>query len=93
MLSPVNDLTLSGVTYVTRADTDPLFARPQAAELVHSYLGSTDAEDPLTSPLSGRHAGMAATRIHVGDDEVLLNDSLRYVERAVAGGVDARADV
>jgi acetyl esterase/lipase len=93
VLSPVNDLTLSGVTYVTRADADPLFTRPQAAELVHSYLGSADAEDPLGSPLSGRHAGMAATRIHVGDDEVLLNDSLRYVERAVAGGVDARADV
>ena len=32
-------------------------------------------------------------RIHVGDDEVLLDDSLRYVERAVAAGVDARADV
>jgi acetyl esterase/lipase len=27
------------------------------------------------------------------DDEVLLDDSLRYVERAVAAGVDARADV
>jgi monoterpene epsilon-lactone hydrolase len=36
---------------------------------------------------------MPSTRIHVGDDEVLLDDSLRYVERAVAAGVDARADV
>jgi acetyl esterase/lipase len=31
--------------------------------------------------------------IHVGDGEVLLDDSLRYAERAVAVGVDARADV
>jgi len=32
-------------------------------------------------------------RIHVGNDEVLLDDSRRYVERAVADGVDARLDV
>jgi monoterpene epsilon-lactone hydrolase len=36
---------------------------------------------------------MPSIRIHVGYDEVLLDDSLRYVERAVAANVDARADV
>jgi acetyl esterase/lipase len=54
-------------------------------------LGSADARHPLAAPLHGRHSGMPSTRIHVGDDEVLLDDSLRYVERAVAAGVDARA--
>jgi epsilon-lactone hydrolase len=93
VVSPVTDLTLSGASYETRADADPLFTRPQVAELVHSYLGSADARDPLASPLHGRHSGMPAIRIHVGDDEVLLDDSLRYIERAVAAGVDARADV
>ena len=93
VVSPVTDLTLSGASYETRADADPLFTRPQVAELVHAYLGSADAKQPLASPLHGRYAGMPAIRIHVGDDEVLLDDSLRYVERAVAAGVDARADV
>jgi acetyl esterase/lipase len=93
LLSPVTDLTLSGASYETRADADPLFTRPQVAELVHSYLGSADARHPLASPLHGRHSGMPSTRIHVGDDEVLLDDSLRYVERAAAAGVDAQADV
>jgi epsilon-lactone hydrolase len=93
VLSPVTDLTLSGATYETRADADPLFTRPQLAELVHSYLGSADARQPLASPLHGRLAGMPPVRIDVGDDEVLLDDSLRYVERAVAAGVDARAEV
>ena len=93
VLSPVTDLTLSGASYETRAEADPLFTREQISELVHSYLGSVDARDPLASPLYGRHSGMPSTRIHVGDDEVLLDDSLRYVERAVAAGVDARADV
>jgi epsilon-lactone hydrolase len=93
VLSPVTDLTLSGASYETRAEADPFFTHPQVAELVHSYLGSADARHPLASPLYGRHSGMPPTRIHVGDDEVLLDDSLRYVERAVAAGFDARVDV
>jgi epsilon-lactone hydrolase len=91
--SPVTDLTLSGSTYETRADADPLFTRPQIAELVHSYLAGGDAKQPLASPLFSQLSGMPATRIYVGDDEVLLDDSLGFVERAVAAGVDARADV
>jgi epsilon-lactone hydrolase len=92
-LSPVTDLTLSGATYETRADADPCFTRQQVAELVRSYLGSADANDPRASPLQGRFSGLPPIRIHVGDDEVLLDDSRRYVERAVAAGVDARLDV
>jgi len=92
-MSPVTDLTLSGATYETRADADPYFTKRQVAELVHNYLGSADANDPLASPLQGRFSGLPPIRIHVGDDEVLLDDSRRYVERAVAGGVDARLDV
>ena len=92
-LSPVTDLTLSGATYETRADADPLFTRPQIAELVDSYLAGRDAKHPWASPLYGRFIGMPPVRIHVGDDEVLLDDSLRFVERAAAAGVDARLDV
>ena len=92
-LSPVTDLTLSGATYETRAAADPFFTRAQVAELVHAYLGSAEPDDPLASPLRAPLAGMPPIRIHVGDDEVLLDDSVLYVERAVAVGVDARLDV
>ncbi|MCU9956564.1 alpha/beta hydrolase [Burkholderia sp. BKH01] len=92
-LSPVTDLTLSGATYDTRADADPLFTRTQVSDLVHAYLGAADPMNPLASPLYARVAGLPAVRIHVGDDEVLLDDSRRWVERAVAAGVDARLDV
>jgi monoterpene epsilon-lactone hydrolase len=92
-LSPVTDLTLSGATYETRAAADPFFTRAQVAELVQAYLGSADPHDPLASPLHSPLAGMPPVSIHVGDDEVLLDDSRRYVERAVAVGVDARLDV
>ena len=93
VMSPVTDLTLSGASYETRADADPLFTRPQVADLVRSYLENADPKQSLASPLFARYAGIPSVRIHVGDDEVLLDDSLRYVERAVAAHVDARADV
>jgi acetyl esterase/lipase len=93
LMSPVTDLTLSGTTYETRADADPFFTRAQVAELVHAYLGSADPKQSLASPLYGQLAGLPPVRIHVGDDEVLLDDSLRYTARAVTAGVDARVDV
>jgi epsilon-lactone hydrolase len=92
-LSPVTDLTLSGASYETRAEADPYFTKQQVAGLVRSYLGSVDAHDPLASPLQGRLSGLPPVRIYAGDDEVLLDDSRRYVERAIAAGVDARLDV
>jgi epsilon-lactone hydrolase len=93
VLSPVTDLALTGATYETRAEADPFFTRPQVADLVQAYLGSADAANPLASPLLGRLEGLPPVRIHVGDDEVLLDDSLRYAGRAAAAGVDARVDV
>jgi len=65
----------------------------QVAGLVASYLGETDPKNPLASPLYGDVSGLPPIRVHVGDDEVLLDDSRRYVERAVAAGVDAELDV
>jgi acetyl esterase/lipase len=92
-LSPVTDLSLSGESWRTRAAADPYFTQPQAAELVGSYLDGHDAWDPFASPLHADLTGISPLRVHVGDDEVLRDDSVRFVERAVAARVDARVDV
>lgn len=91
--SPITDLTLSGESWTSRADADPFFVRDQAEALIGAYLGGHDPTDPLASPLFGRVAGIPPVRLHVGNDEVLRDDSLRYVERAVAGGAEAAVDV
>jgi acetyl esterase/lipase len=93
VLSPVTDLALTGESFETRAEADPYFVRSQAAGLVRSYLGESDPKNRLASPLYGDLAGLHPVRVHVGDDEVLLDDSRRYVERAVAAGVDAQLDI
>jgi len=93
VLSPVTDLTLSGQSWQSRAAADPYFIQSQAAGLVKAYLAGTNPNNPLASPLYGNLAGLPPIRIHVGDDEVLLDDSRRYVEQAIEAGVDAKLDV
>ena len=93
VLSPVTDLALTGTTWDTRAEADPFFIKSQVTELVRAYLGGHDPTDPMASPLYGELIHLAPIRVHVGDDEVLLDDSLRFVEKAVAAGVDAKVDV
>jgi acetyl esterase/lipase len=92
-LSPVTDLALSGDSWSTRAVADPYFTQRQAAELVRSYLDGHSPEDPFASPLYADLKDLAPIRVHAGRDEVLLDDSVRLVERAVAAGVDARLDL
>jgi len=92
-ISPVTDLAFTGESFQTRAEADPYFTKSQVAGLVGSYLGETDPTNPRVSPLNGDLSGLSPIRVHVGDDEVLLDDARRYVERAVAAGVDAELDV
>jgi monoterpene epsilon-lactone hydrolase len=56
------------------------------------YLGDADPALPF-SPLKQDIAGFPPIRIHVGDDEMLLDDSLRLAQRAEDAGVDVRLDV
>lgn len=93
VLSPVTDMTLAGASWESRSAADLYFTRPQAVGLLRAYLGEHDRADPLASPLFGNLAGLPPVRVHVGDAELLLDDSRRYVERAVAAGVDAKVDV
>jgi acetyl esterase/lipase len=93
VLSPVTDLALTGSSWQTRAEADPYFVRDQVEGLVHAYLNRHDPTDPAASPLYANLIGWPPIRVHVGNDEVLLSDSQRFVERAIAAGVDARLDV
>ncbi len=93
VISPVTDLTVTGESFESRALADPYFAKLQVTRLAASYLGKADPKNPLASPLYGNLADLPPIRVHVGDDEVLLDDSLRYVKRAIAAGVDAKVDV
>ncbi|MDB5421824.1 MAG: esterase, partial [Brevundimonas sp.] len=87
------DLTLSGDSWTSRAEADPVFVRDQAEELIGTYLAGHAPADPAASPLFSQLSGLPPIRVHVGNDELLRDDSLNYAQRAVAAGVDAQVDV
>lgn len=89
-LSPWTDLALTGESITTRAGNDPLLTRTALQAARQRYLGQHDAGDPLASPLYGDLTGLPPTMLHVGEDEILLDDARRYAERLdVAGSVGA----
>ena len=88
LLSPAIDLTCSGDSYTSRATSDPLFTREQVVTLVAHYLAGADPTSPLASPIYADLAGLPPLLVHVGSDEVLLDDSTRLAERARAAGVE-----
>ncbi len=88
-LSAWTDMTLSGSSFASRLDHDPMIDRARIEPYVQYYLGDTDPEDVLASPVFGDFAGLPPLLMQVGDYEVLLDDSVRVVDRARAAGVDA----
>ena len=86
VMSPWTDLALDGGSMVSRVEADPLLSRETLAGAAGLYLGSADARDSRASPLYGDLTRLPPVRIHVGEDEVLLDDSRRYADRFVAAG-------
>lgn len=86
VMSPWTDLALTGSSYVSRAEEDPFVTTGMLKACADLYLGAADRTNPKASPLHGALAGLAPTQLQVGTSEVLLDDSLRYAERAQAQG-------
>ena len=92
-ISPWVDLTCSGASYGTKADADPIVGRSGVEEMARAYLGATPPRTPLASPLFADLRGLPPLLIHVGSDEVLLDDAVQLAERAKAAGVDATLEI
>lgn len=92
-ISPWVDLTCSGASYRTMAAADPIVRRAGVEEMARAYLGATPPRTPLASPLFADLRGLPPLLIHVGSDEVLLDDAVLLAERAKAGGVDATLEI
>jgi acetyl esterase/lipase len=93
VMSPWTDLTLSGDSFASRAEHDPLLSRGALENARRLYLGQADAKNPLVSPLYGDLAGMPPVLLHVGEDEVLLDDARRYADVLTDAGSSAALHV
>lgn len=93
LMSPWTDLTKSGKTYQTRASVDPVLSENYIDEAIASYTGGEDLENPLVSPLFGSFDGFPPTYIQVGDNEILLGDSLLLHKYMLKENVSVRMDI
>ncbi|MEP6722694.1 MAG: alpha/beta hydrolase [Variovorax sp.] len=94
LMSAWTDMTASGESYVTRAQSDPIHQRPMILAMARNYLGPEgDARDPLVSPLLADLAGLPPMLIQVGERETVLDDSLAFAAKARAAGIGVELEV
>jgi epsilon-lactone hydrolase len=92
-LSPWTDMEGTGESMTSRAEHDPLITEVNLKKTADLFLGGKDARDPLASPLHADPTGLPPMLIQVGDHEVLLDDSVRFADRAKSAGVDCTLEV
>ena len=93
LISPVTDFSGGGWSMHFNARRDVMFTPDAQAWVVGHYLPRMLADDPEVSPLFGDWKGLPPLRFHASSAEMLLDHSLRAVERAQMEGVDAQATV
>jgi epsilon-lactone hydrolase len=86
-ISPWTDLTCSSNSYTTK---NKVSIAPLDSWLVFSkyYVGKSEANLPLISPLYGNLKGLPPILINSGVDDELFDDGERFYQKAKAAGVD-----
>ena len=87
LFSPWTDLTCSGPSIQSRQQVDPIFGSGNALCYHPPYIGADSPLNPLISPLFADLRELPPTLIHVGNDEILLDDSTRLEEKLKAARV------
>ncbi len=93
-ISPWIDLEATGESATTRAAADPMVSARSLRLIAALFLGDDgDPRDPLAAPLHADLSGLPPMLIHVGDAEVLLDDSTRLAAMLAEGGGQATLEV
>jgi epsilon-lactone hydrolase len=93
VMSPWTDLVLTGDSIEAQAIADPILTGDALRKAAKLYLGGEDLCNPQASPLYGDLTGLPPVLLHVGEDEILLDDSRRFAERINSFGGVARLGV
>jgi len=93
LFSPSTDMTGGSPSLRENSQRDAMFDGKGFQHVADAYLQGTDPSNPLVSPVLGDLRGLPPVLLHVGADEVLRDDSLRFAQRARAAGVTVRAQI
>ena len=86
LMSPFTDLACSGSSVFTKSAVDACNFPEALLHKSYHYLAGRSPTDPIASPFYGDLRGLPPTLIHVGGDEIMLDDSVRFAERALQQG-------
>jgi epsilon-lactone hydrolase len=92
LFSPATDMTGGGESWIENRDRDAMFP-VELANLRDFYLAGADPRDPRASPLFGDLSGLPPILLHVGESELLRDDSVRFAKAARAAGSRAELKV
>lgn len=93
LLSPWTDLTSSGKSFQTKAEADPVLNREYIDRMIQDYAGKENLKNPFISPLFGDFTGFPPTCIQVGDQEILLDDSVRLYKKMIRVNVPVQMKI
>ena len=93
-MSPWTDLTASGSSYKENYEKDPLFGGTKESMIYsNAYYGKHDPSHPYISPKFGDFEGMPPMLLQVGEDEMLLSDSVDVAEKAKEAGCQVKLTI
>ncbi|UJF33504.1 alpha/beta hydrolase [Paenibacillus hexagrammi] len=94
LLSPHTDFfAYDGESYQSRADVDGTGSIEVSRKCAQYYFGTAQMNPSVLSPQRSDLKGLPPLLIQVGDQEVLLSDSLSLAERATEAGVSVELEV
>ena len=91
LISPVTDLRLTGSTMHSKSGEDPMIRQDWLEQCLAWYGCNGDAH--FHAPLESDLSGFPPLLIQVGEQEILLADSMRLAEHAAACKVSCRLEV
>ena len=87
LMSPFTDFARKGSSLQTLAAQDPFVSSELLEMVVNSYFPQGDYLNPIVSPIYADLSALPPLLIHVGSQEILLDDSLRLAGKAAADNV------
>ncbi|MGN1150800.1 MAG: alpha/beta hydrolase [Lachnospiraceae bacterium] len=93
LMSPWTDLTSSGKSYISKAEIDPVLNGAYLEKMIRNYAEGQELTNPLISPLFGDYVGFPPTYIQVGNNEILLDDSVMLYRKLLKANVSVKLEM
>lgn len=92
-LSPCTDLAITGDSIKTKSEEEIMLSEFEIVEAVKLYLKDVDRKHPVASPLYADLTGLPPLLLQTGTAEMLLDDTIRFAEKAKNEGVEVTVDL